>query len=52
MADSILYLMESLINTDEVHFQSLFKKSIFIIRKLVIRDWRKVVIFEPGEENY
>ena len=48
----ILHLMESLINIDKAHFQALFKQSIFIIRKLLIRDSRKVVIFEPGEENY
>ena len=44
--------MESLINTDKVQFQSFFKQSIFIIPKLVISDWRKVAIFESGEENY
>ena len=43
--------MESLINIDKVNFQALFKQSIFIIRKLLIRDSRKVVIFEPGEKT-
>ena len=45
-----LYLMKYLINTDESTL-SIVIQTIIIIRKLVICDSRKVVIFEPGEQN-